>query len=68
MDIYSVIRGVHTNLEDSPGNICKTFDEVINVINDERFDIDKVKKFKEENILLTDSSACDRLIKQILNK
>jgi len=68
MDIYSVIRGVHTNLEDSPGNICKTFDEVINVINDERFDIDKVKKFKKENILLTDSSACDRLIKQILNK
>lgn len=68
MDIYSVIRGVHSNLEDSPGNVCKTFDEVINTINNERFDIDKVRKFKNDNILLTDSSACDRLIKQIFDK
>jgi len=68
MDVYSVIRGVHSNLEESPGNVCKTFDEVINTINNERFDLDKVKRFKNDNILLTDSSACDRLIKQILDK
>lgn len=68
METYSVIRGVHSKLEDSPGNVCKTFDEVINTISNESFDIDKVKKFKNENILLADSSACDRLIKQILDK
>lgn len=67
MDIYSVIRGVHSDLKESPGNVCSTFEEVIDIISSEKFNINKVKKFKEENILLTDSSACDRLIERILD-
>ncbi len=68
MDNYSILRGVHQDLESSPGNICKTFDEVILVLENENFEIEKVKEFKNKNILLDGSNACDKLIKEIFNK
>ena len=68
MEQYSVLRGVHRKLEDSPGNICKTFDEVIDVLNTENFDIKKVIEFKNKNISLEGTNACDALISEIFNR
>lgn len=68
LEVYNVLRGVHNSLEDSPGNVCKTFDEVISLLNNKKFDIDKVRKYKEANIAFQDSKACDRLIKMIFKK
>ena len=68
LEVYNVLRGVHNSLENSPGNVCKTFDEVLFLLNNKKFDIEKVKKFKEDNILLQDMRACDNLIKMIFDK
>lgn len=68
LDVYSILRGVHTDLMLSPGNVCKTFDDVISVLNNENYDINKVKQFKKQNILIDNSLACDKLIKEVLNR
>lgn len=68
LDVYSVLRGVHNSLEESPGNVCRTFEEVISLLENKKFDLEKVKKYKEANISFQDSKSCDRLIKMIFNK
>lgn len=65
---YSILRGVHTDLNNSPGNVCKQFDEVLELLETKRFDIDKVKEFKNINIVKQDSKACDRLINELFNR
>lgn len=67
-DKYQVIRGVHNDLNSSPGDVCTSFDEVLKLLKNKNFDIDKVKKYKEKNILIQDELACDKLIKMIFNK
>lgn len=67
MEKYAILRGVHADLENSPGNVVKTFDELVSLLESKKFNIDKVKEFKEENILIQDSSACDRLIMDLFN-
>ena len=67
-DKYQVIRGVHNNLNDSPGDVCVTFDEVLNLLKNKNFNINKVKEYKKKNILIQDELACDKLIKMIFNK
>lgn len=67
-DEYQVIRGVHNNLDDSPGDVCTNFDEVLKLLKNKNFNIDKVKEYKKKNILIQDELACDKLIKMIFNK
>lgn len=67
-DEYQVIRGVHNDLNDSPGDVCTKFDEVLKLLKNKNFNIDKVKEYKEKNILIQDELACDKLIKMIFNK
>ena len=62
MDEYAIKRGVHEPLEESPGNICKSFDDVIKFLENNTFNIDKVKEFKNKYIMYTDDKSCDRLI------
>lgn len=66
MEEYALIRGVHQNLEESPGNVCRTFDELLNLLISEDFDIEKVRQFKKTNFAYTDSGSCDRLIDAVL--
>lgn len=69
LDEYAISRGVHNSLEDSPGNICRTFDELIGVLNNKKFDIDKVKDFKEKNVIYDSNNlACDKLISELLGR
>lgn len=68
MEQYAILRGVHEDLNKSPGNICKKFDEVLYILENKTFDIEKVKEFKIKNIAYQDSKACDRLIKMIFDK
>lgn len=69
MDEYAISRGVHVNLEDSPGNVCQKFDELIELLNNKKFNIEKVKEFKDKNVVYdSDNNACDKLIKELFNK
>lgn len=65
MDEYAILRGVHQKLEDSPGNVCTTFNEVLDVLNNKNFDIEKVKKYKHDNGLDDINNSCDRLINKL---
>lgn len=66
MEEYSILRGVHDNLENSPGDVCKTFDELLLKLQEENYSIDKVKKFKRDNMDYFDSKSSDRVIDTII--
>lgn len=66
MEEYSILRGVHTDLEESPGDVCKTFDELLSKIQKGSFNIDKVKQFKRDNMSYFDSNSSDRVIDAVL--
>ncbi len=68
MEQYAILRGVHEDLNNSPGNICHNFDEVLTILRNKEFDVEKVKMFKQKNIRYQDSKACDRLIKVLFDK
>lgn len=68
LEQYQILRGVHQELENSPGNVCKTFDEVLDILKNQKYDVNKVREFKNKNIAYQDSKACDRLIEILFDK
>ena len=66
-DFYQLTRGVHRTLEEAPGIVCETFEEVIHTLKERRFQIDKLEKFIQESFVSdTDQLASDRIIDKIL--
>ena len=66
-DFYQLTRGVHRTLEEAPGIVCETFEEVIHTLKEHRFQIDKLEKFIQESFVSdTDQLASDRIIDKIL--
>ncbi len=64
---YSVIRGFHNDFDTfAPGKICTSFDEVINAIKNEDFDVHKVDKFVDENFDYLDGHSSDRFINRFI--
>ena len=64
---YSVIRGFHNDFDTfAPGKICTSFDEVINAIKTEDFDVHKVDKFVDENFDYLDGHSSDRFIDRFI--
>lgn len=48
------------------GPIIRTFDELLQHIESEDFELDKLQAFKERNFKYHDSGSCDRIIDQIV--
>ena len=46
----------------------ESFEKVLELLKNKRFNIDKVKKYKNTNILIQEELACDKLIKMIFDK
>lgn len=68
-EYYELLRGVHKPVkETAPGKVCDTFDELINSIKSEDFEIKKTLKFREENFKNYDGKAADKIIDNILLK
>lgn len=68
-DEYELLRSVHRSLDKyAPGKVCTTFDEVIETIQKEDFEMEKLYKFIEENFDKTDGYASDKIIDHILLK
>lgn len=65
---YQLTRGVHRTLDDAPGVVCETFDEVIKTIQNENYDFDKLEKFIEENFDFNEKLSSDIAIDTILLK
>lgn len=66
---YELTRGVHRTLDKfAPGKVCASFDEVIDTIKDQDFQMDKLYRFVEENFDAEDGYASDKVIDNILLK
>jgi len=64
---YEFSRGFHRDYEEAaPGKICHTFDEVMTALENEDFDVEKIKKYAEEHFDYTDPHGSDRIIDWIL--
>ncbi len=48
------------------GPIVRSFDELLQRIEDENFDLERLEAFKKKNFKYLDSGSCDRIIDQII--
>ena len=60
---YSFSRGFHRDYEESaPGKVCYTFDELLEAIQKQDFELEKVQKYVDHHFDYIDSGASDRVI------
>ena len=68
-DFYQLTRGVHRTLEQAPGVVCERFEEVIEVIKNNKYDMNKLNDFLNESFndhkRLSSDIAIDKIL---LNK
>lgn len=68
-EMYELTRGVHRSVKEAgPGKVCDTFEELMEALRNEDFELEKIHRFVEENFGEYDGHACDRVIDQILLK
>lgn len=64
---YSFSRGFHRDYESSaPGKVCHTFGELVDAIENECFDYEKVDQYVEHHFDYVDTHASDRVIDWIV--
>ena len=51
-----------------PGKIVKTFDELILALENNDFELEKVKPFLNKNFKYKDGKSSERLVKDLFNK
>lgn len=65
-DYYQLRRGVHRMLDEAPGKVCKTFDELITTIKEQSYDMEKLAAFTKECFDKHDKLSSDIVIDRIL--
>lgn len=69
LDNYQIINKVHRPIREyAPGKVCITFEEVIKVIEEKDFQLEKLQKFREENFSVQNKKASDLIIDNIILK
>lgn len=62
-DVYAATRGFQQDYDASaPGKVCLSFDELIETLRSEDFEMEKVAKFRNENFDHVDTNSSDRFI------
>ena len=68
--LYENVRGVHQGVKESaPGKVCDSFDELLNALQIEDFDIEKTEQFADTQFYgeqATAGGATERLIREVL--
>lgn len=68
-EIYELSRGVHRSVKEcAPGKVCDTFDEMIEALRNQDYEIEKVYQFVKDNFGNYDGHATDKAIDKILLK
>lgn len=68
-ELYELSRGVHRSVKESaPGNVCDTFEEMMEVLYSKEYSIEKIYQFVEDNFMNYDGHAADKVIDNILMK
>ena len=69
LDNYQIINKVHRPIREyAPGKVCITFEEVIKVIEEKDFQLEKLQKFREENFSVQNKKASDLILDNIILK
>ena len=64
---YELTRGVHRDVKShAPGKVCDTFDELMQALETEDYEAEKIEAFVKENFGEYDGHAADRAIDEIL--
>ena len=64
---YSFSRGFHRDYEEAaPGKVCYDFEQLMNALEQQDFDYEKVEEYVEKHFDYIDSHASDRVIDWIL--
>ena len=67
-DYYQLTRGVHRTLDEAPGAVCTSFEQVIDVVKEGRFEMDKLDEFVRDSFDGHDGYAADMLIDNLILK
>lgn len=68
LDEYKKERGMYEEYEEiMPGPICKTEEEIVNIIKNDKFPIDKIKEFKDKHFDYKDGKSAQRVSEFIKN-
>lgn len=60
---YSTSRGFHRDYDSNvPGRICETFEDLLEAMEKEDYEFEKVSRFKEQYFDFVDDHNCDRVI------
>ena len=69
LEQYELINKVHRPIKEyAPGKVCITFDELINAIANEDFEIEKLKKYITDNFDRHDRKSTDMIIDNLILK
>ncbi len=69
LEKYELINRVHRPIKEyAPGKICYTFEEIIKAINENDFEMEKLQKYKEENVNIQEKKASDLIIDNLILK
>lgn len=62
-EVYSSVRGFHRPYQETaPGKVCHTFDELLDAIRTEDFELERGAAFRAENFDVIDTHSSDRVI------
>lgn len=65
-EIYELSRGVHRSVKDSaPGKVCDTFEEMMEAMKNEDYEVEKIYQFVKDNFTNYDGHATDKALEQI---
>ena len=68
LDEYKKDRGMYEEYEEiMPGPICKTEEEIVDIIKNNKFPIDKIKAFKDKHFDYKDGKSAQRVSEFIKN-
>lgn len=65
-DVYQIQHGVHRTLDIAPGKVCIRFEDVIQSIRDEDFELEKTLKFAKDNFSKEKTKSCDKIIDHVI--
>ena len=65
-DYYQLTRGVHKKLDEAPGAVCTDFGEVMRIIRQKKFQLEKVEAFVQESFDQRQKRSSDCLIDDLI--
>ena len=68
-ELYEISRGVHRSVKDSaPGKVCDTFEEMMEAMRNEDFEVEKLYQFVKDNFANYDGKATEKVLRNIFGE